>query len=482
MKTAKHKCYIVLTFVLSFFLIQGLQGQSFVDRVRSIIGWGSNDTEIKIDEKKFQDLMGQVSELQRKISKGRDSIVFLQLKVSEIEKKYFNTVGFSMDESDEWSDLMNNPDSNSIFGRRIRDLKQNLSSLKSEIAKNEEIIRINNITIDDLEDSLLEKQQRIAQLNREIRNLNDELSKVEQVIICVQQFNSERRQNRLSARKEIDRAVNIYESFIRNQGRYYETDRVSEDTLLIAWLTFEKYGAVSCDSSLCSVSGIPPLQMNYCDDYLTGYENYLAARIIAYNPSIVLNLLSDTLKINEKFNYLNEVLLRNIGASLDKGVYNVRSDAKAIVEDLPRIMQELPAFVIEERKSSENTDVRSDLIEIVRAYNREEFDYALYLYGKYERLFAFEDFKEGDYPKLILLAKYCAGTILLWDLGNVENAKKLAFPYSWTGQNLNFNFNAGISLLNQVIQELTSTAPKEQEEWQKTLLKKTHIALSKRGN
>lgn len=323
----------------------------------------------------------------------------------------------------------------------------------------------------------------IARLTRELDRAMEELDALAAVVACVNGFQSGRADKRRAAREEIVGANQAYERYRQEYSRNNRADgkTYEEGQMLLeeAWQTYSKYGAANCDSVICRnpLTG-NTLLLSYCDDYLEGYENYLIARITAFEPHIIANSMPEGMSLSAKLNKLNEVLLSRIGQALSKGVYNDKSDTQKLVDELEDIMERIPNLIVQERKESENTEIKGHIQDITKAYNKANYAVAISIYNQYERLFKIEEFNEESYRQDILSAKYCAGTILLWDLGEVSRNQGLVNYNSWLGARLGNRTQFGRQLLSELISDLESSG-EPLSGWEESLLKRAYISSKK---
>lgn len=362
----------------------------------------------------------------------------------------------------------------------IGQLQNQVTKLRNEVRFLEGIITVKTDSINVLLSEIDFFEEQALQMESKIQNLSSQLEVFEEKLNCVESFLEEVKEAKAVARQEIEIANQNYSFYWDNQSPYSKNYEKGQIALEDAWSTYSKYGALICDSVNCgvAVSG-RVLEIKNCENYLDGYASYLVARIAAYSPHIITNDLPDDMNLSDKLNQLNLVLLSSIGQALKKGVYNDKSDAQQLVEELPAILDELPSLIIQERKKSANTDTRYSISQIKEKFNESDYASAISLYSQYQRLFGMEEFQEESYLELIQEARYCAGVILFWNLIEAESTKGLVSENSWLGRKVANQQLSGRVILESLKNELEDLASKDSSDWIQPLLKKTYIALKK---
>lgn len=379
-----------------------------------------------------------------------------------------------------------------------------LEKLRSRLEENERIMaRLNNnlnlvnqkigslesdnerlaSEIEALKIDIEERKVEIERLSVELDKVTQELKGLSALVACIETFQSGRLEKKQAARQEIAKANLAYERYWKYYNRQSKSDRDSyaKGQMLLeeAWQIYSNYGAANCDSMFCrDPLNDRSLLMSYCDDYLGGYENYLIARIAAFEPHIIANSMPDDMSLGAKLNKLNETLLLRIGQALSKGVYDDKSATQSLVDELSDIMERIPNLIVQERKGSVNTETKGYIQNITKAYNQANYAVSINIYNQYERFFNLDELNEEGYRRDMLSAKYCAGTILLWDLGEVSHNKGLVSYNSWLGSKLNTRRQSGRNLLLELIRDLESSEITTGG-WEEALLRKTYIALKK---
>ena len=116
-------------------------------------------------------------------------------------------------------------------------------------------------------------------------------------------------------------------------------------------------------------------------------------------------------------------------------------------------------------------EILGQIRSIPRLYAREQFAETLAIYNLYNRFFELEEFE--SYQTLIAESKYCVGTILLWDLTEINQHAALIIPNSWLDRrmgSLKDQRLAGLALLQEVTR---------QDELPQELYEKTYRVLRK---
>ena len=351
-------------------------------------------------------------------------------------------------------------------------LKYNNSKLRNDLAEREEKIR----------QQQAENQRLLAEIERLkklVGTLEFRVDSLNQITTCIAEFQDERRSARLEAQAKLAEANADYEYYYNHKNDRSVPQAKKDSLVRNAYEIYSLYGADEREKDCYGIN------QSYYDDYMTGLEHYYLSRMIAYNDGNIVNGLGSTL--GEKLNTMNELLLSNLGAAVRKGVYNNRSDAEDIIEELPIIIEQLGYFLVTERKGNDESvvqqsedngaapipspsggETRTKIATIGASFDRGDYATAISLFNKYNRFFELDELK--DKVDLIANAKYCAGTILLWDLADISNYKGLMPRGSWLSNNIKSRDEIGRKLLVDF---------KDNEKVSPVLRKKAYVILNK---
>lgn len=321
-------------------------------------------------------------------------------------------------------------------------IKNRIASLEgardSELARNETLnFSFNQARnqLSDLEDEFSALQADYnnlglanEQLSAEVTLLNGQLSQAQNkigeltaIVNCISDFQKKRQRLAQTVRAELERANKAYEFYLRNKDN---SDQEKRDSALVqaryAWDIYNQ--TKHCAEAECF--GNP---QRYCDDYKLGLSHLYRAQMVANNDANVINELGGT--VNEIINKANQILLSELGAVLDEGLYNERSDVK-------RMINRLDELILSERKGKgrDSTAIVSSetygkFREIGEAFDKNNYAKSVSLYSKYYRIRKLKEFKIND--KVLIKADFAAGAILLWDLGNISTSSGFAKDGSW---------------------------------------------------
>lgn len=299
--------------------------------------------------------------------------------------------------------------------------------------------------------SLLEDDT--SELNKKNRLSQDSIILLTSIIDCVRKFQLRRDSTKLLAEIKLSQADTAYHYF-KNVDT---SDDIKKDTLYFAWDIYMKYG-ISSDTAICPHL---PLLRDY-EDYMSARQHFNAASILAmfddedieksYNIRIIDSLGDNA---QARLNKMTELILIEIGRVYDKTKYNDISDGNDLSEELPKLLQVLPYMLFPERKSQDgeggNLEVIKDIQSIFEDYSRKDYPKSIETFNKYYRIFEMKGIKENKNE--ILLAKYAAGSILLWDLIDFEKNKGLIQEGSWLYKNLDNRRQKGKKLLYEFIEK-----------------------------
>jgi hypothetical protein len=239
------------------------------------------------------------------------------------------------------------------------------------------------------------------------------------ILSCFDTFEKERDSNHVRAREDLEAANKKYES-LRTRSRHVRGDSILYNGIREVWSVYARYPVI-CQDVQCG-----PYTLSFCDDFKTGLEHLYAAEMVAYNLGNIVDQLGAG--SDEKLNAMNERILTELGQAIAKGDYNIRSDAKQMVEDLPHLI------VTERKGNGLLSEAFLNVRRIQDAYRKKNYAEALALYSRYYRFFELEEFKNNQH--VVAEAKFCVGAILLWDLEGINKSADMSIPNSWLANSM----------------------------------------------
>ena len=174
-----------------------------------------------------------------------------------------------------------------------------------------------------------------------------------------------------------------------------------------------------------------------------GWTHLYTAKILANNDgNIIQELGSD---FCEQIKEMNKIVLRELGLALEKGPYDVRSQASSFAVRLPYLL-------FPDRKCSGNSEIVQEIKNIFNEYEKGNYANSIGTYNKYQRLLSLDEFTE-KYPEVVAQAKFAAGAILLWNMDNMSEYKGLLLEGTWLDENIKKNrVAAGKKLLEEALE------------------------------
>ena len=315
----------------------------------------------------------------------------------------------------------------------IRTLRDENASLTQETKTLNASLQLEKQRVEAMRADLVLKEQELAAAAAELRVLQD-------VLICMDNFQATRRAKRVAARNDIDRTIEL----LAFRGRDIAiSEREKRSRVHEAFGIFLKYGGGGKDSTICGAR-----ELSYYDDYLTADENLEFMDLLYRDDYQLLERLQGA-DLNEKVRRYNTLLLRNLAAAIEKGDYSAYSEA---ANAAPRV----GVAIVGERKGKTGMG-SSDLVQGVRsiyqAFQREEYYEALQLYERYRKFFPDVLERGGTNTSDVMKAHFAAGNILAWNLGSVKQLKRFYPEGSWLNETLSAPLVVGRSLLKEEIME-----------------------------
>jgi hypothetical protein len=302
---------------------------------------------------------------------------------------------------------------------QIEQLKKQLKNKDGELAEaRRENVRLTTVVTRNTRtiDSLTQANLQLTDTLVELRSIRD----------CIVKLDWERRRRRNEARRELDRANNLYESFKRDYLNAFKGN-ISEEELtqkiVGAWEIYEEY----LNSSCCIDAKCGSYAVTFCDDHRTAQDHLNVALILTYFPKYIESSFREASNTCQTISRMNEIVLVELSQAIKKtnelGTtdYTLRSDMERVIHLLPYSLS--PERRCDDNATFRNTNAWSMITKIKPAYDEGDYITSIYLYNRYQRFFEFEGIKEQK--KVLDEAKFAAAAILLWDLGNVSRTKSL---------------------------------------------------------
>lgn len=279
-------------------------------------------------------------------------------------------------------------------------------------------------TVDRQRDTIKDHKKRIDVLFDSLRECN-------KVLANVRVFMNERQTAKSLAQTDLAIAKTIAEGY----GNQSEEDK--EKTREQLWEIYSKYNFNA------AVKDCGPFTLTASDDLKDGWSHYYTSMILSEDIGKIFNNL-DTNYCNKVYE-MNTKLLNELGLALAlaKNDYNLRNACYGLLEKL--ISQ-----VIDEKRCWGGSSIGepsavSDLRDIGIAYRQGNYASAMGKYNKGYRLLELDEVKKNS--ELVADVKYCVGTILLWNLGDICSYHGLSAQGSWFEKNYSRRTGIGQILL-----------------------------------
>jgi len=333
--------------------------------------------------------------------------------------------------------------------KEIRAKKREIAALKAQLAQ---------LKIDTTNKNFAIKQKEkvVKQLIIEKDRIRDSLVVMTDILECIKQADNLGKTGKEEARQKLSAATkkykdNLLSPIMKEKLSEEEIEGIIKET----WETYMEFrqGEVSIKCG--------DLDIVYEQNYKTAEESLLMAQMIASNEGNILDLIKGDER--EQVNISNRILMTELGKAMESGYYDVRSASQ-------RIVDRLPDLVVQERKTGEGSEIAQKIKAISSLFSQGRYAEAIGLYGKFHRFFGLKEIRE-NYQKEILEAKYCAGAILSWNLGDIAYYKALYVDNKQMNKNEEIRIATGRDLLVQVMNNKSSASEE--------LRRKAAIALAK---
>jgi DNA repair exonuclease SbcCD ATPase subunit len=286
--------------------------------------------------------------------------------------------------------------------------KQNLELIKS---KQEEEIKA--------------LKENILDLKGVISKLESELNVLKNIIYCIQEFNENLMVQRQQARADLESANNRFEE-IKYKFNPLKFDTSFQEEVRAIWSVYARF-TVNCQEVICG-----PYILSVCDDYKTAEEHLNSAYILSGNMGNIIDQFGSTL--SDKLNTMNELLLSELGQAIAKGDYNIRSESRRIVENLPSLLiSERKGKKVQIDTSQLSSGISSEIVSSLRSikteFYKKNYSESAAIFSRYYRFFELAEIRSQR--EIVAEAKYCVGVILLWDLFDINRFSGMTIPSSW---------------------------------------------------
>jgi len=301
----------------------------------------------------------------------------------------------------------------------LNQLKGNLSNLKKE----------KKVALEKIKT----QEHKINQLAIDVKTAKEQLEKMTQILSCIQEIEMLSSKNRKIAKEKLAEARHLYKvNFLTNRKDIEEWQQ--KDIIEKIWSIYSTYSSEDIEIDCGKI------KIAYNNNHKIAEDNLLIVRLLSNNEGNIIELLGEDLR--EQINVMNKTLLTELGRAIEVGNYQVKTEGQKIVERIPDL-------IIPERKESVSSEIIQGIATIPKLFEREKYAEVVGLYGKYHRLFELEELKNGHMEKIIM-AKYCVGAVLTWNLGDLEFYKAIYIDNLLINKNRYSRLDKGRELLTQV--------------------------------
>lgn len=343
--------------------------------------------------------------------------------------------------------------------KTIKSLESNKSESERNLKKQKRTISYQNSKIDNLNRNIISQVNTIDTQKKLINILRDEMSRLQDIVDCLNQFKIQRNEDADLSYSKILEARKIYETYLTLKNK--KESKVKDlDSLIIKVL--DTYSTYKTSTRFKKCGNV---DLSFVADNLGAIDHFYIAKIYAHNEGNAVERLESKNKINEA----TERLLTNVGMSLNKGFYNDQSLSKNLIEDFGDIMNSIGYFAVSDRRAdSENSELIASFRKILEAYTNQDYVKAISIYNKYNRYKTLESISSQN--EMLDEIDYCIGSILAWNLADLKQNQGLYIEGSWL-DNIDGDINIyGENMLKTLLKK---------KELKEELRKKCIIALSK---
>lgn len=299
--------------------------------------------------------------------------------------------------------------------------------------------------LDDEVDGLKKQVDSLTVVVSDLENLYNRLVELydEQVTVlaCIKSAAVDKKSKIDAAQPELIAARKNYTAFLSSinddDGGIGSTE---EDELLTSiYETYQSYG----DEEVIKQCGDIPFP--YAVTYMTADDHLVMARILANHPRHLLDYFGKS--IDQRVAKSNAELLRHTSSILELGDYDQRALAMRLLSNLPELL-----VVGASTDVDDSTGVKTlgAYKKIPRYFANKEYAKVISEYSRFRRFEGEKSMKKD--PLAIAKARYCAGMVLLFDLGNVSRSSGLVMPGTFLArEGLNSQQATGTKILNEVV-------------------------------
>lgn len=335
------------------------------------------------------------------------------------------------------------------LNRQINNLNGQISTLNGQIRQKDSQIII--LKRDTIQKGVTIQQQKksIDSLNQLVIVLRDSIQDLQNILDCIQALDTERKARKRDARAQLEFANLKYTQYKEFKLRYQRMNPKPDlkgmlDTI---WGIYATYGTYCVDTECM---GYP---VSYCDDYKNAREHLNVALIIANNPEYVTNVM-DGANLCQKVSQMNTLIMSELGLATQKSSDPSSLDYETKV-DMERLIDLLPVILVPEKRcddfaNDQNSVVWRSINAVKKLYDEGDFAGAISLYSRFQRFFELKEFETDEAKQMIADAKYAAGAIMLWNLGETTEQQGLFVPGSWLFEKIDAREATGETLLNEV--------------------------------
>lgn len=316
--------------------------------------------------------------------------------------------------------------------KRYEDMREEAERAERDLLKvtsQLDALRLENTKLreelDRLRDQLAEAQTNLAACQDTLNTTQESLAFYQGKVDSIAAAEAEERRRRLRALGRLDEVNRAFQKYWNLKGG---SNRLPDTTARrIVHDAWEVYTHVDTN-------------------YLRGQEYFNMYRIVKGNLEGILDSLGT--EDYEKINGRNQQILSNLGKAIELGPDSITTLAVGEVA-------ELPANIIAER-NIDSEQVASTIEGIKKSYDDEDYASALSTFSNYQNVFDIEEYRTGKIKEDIDKACLAAGTIMLWNLGNVTKFKNVFPKGGWARKSLENRTTreiAGKQILEQLIKD-----------------------------
>lgn len=206
------------------------------------------------------------------------------------------------------------------------------------------------------------------------------------------------------------------------------------------WSIYEQYNG----DTISVTCGEQEIELTATLDYMKAQDHLNLAYILAYDLNSIVNEYGEFTDF--RVMQVNAALLENVSNIFDKAEAEGNYDMK---QEAQRFINRLPGLIIPAIGQDGNSKVIQELSTIPTAYRNKDYATVLGLYNRYERVLFDETIQNNK--ELLASIKSCVGVVLLYDLGNAEEMRGIAFEDSWLDRSLPNRRFVGDKLLRDVV-------------------------------